>query len=271
MTLAAFLTAFYTGRQISLTFLGRPRSHHAEHAHETPNSMTVPLMLLAVFALTLGFAGVPEEIVGHGNNWFHGFVGHEYPATPLSVPVMLLSSVLAVGGLGLGWLVYGRKPLAHGEMDPLERAMQKVGLGWLYEAMRRKFYFDELYHATVIRGVIKLADIFFYFDNRWVVDPIVNLAGRVGRLLSDVLGVFDLKVIDGLVDLAGRTGASLAAFSGQVDNVVVDDIAVNGTARVTGWIGARVLRPIQTGKAQNYLLVALITVLALLGLYLVYL
>jgi hypothetical protein len=56
-----------------------------------------------------------------------------------------------------------------------------------------------------------------------------------------------------------------------VDNVVVDDIAVNGTARVTGWIGARVLRPIQTGKAQNYLLVVLITVLALLGVYLAYL
>lgn len=269
LTVAAFLTAFYTGRQISLTFLGKPRGHHAEHAHETPNTMTVPLMLLAFFALTLGFAGVPEEIVGHGNNWFHHFVGHEYPATPLSVPVMLLSSVLAVGGLGLGWLVYGRKPLAHGEMDPLERAMQKVGLGWLYEAMRRKFYFDELYHATIIRGVIKLADIFFYFDNRWVVDPIVNLAGRLGRLLSDILGIFDLKVIDGLVDLAGRTGAGLSAVSGWIDNVVVDEIAVNGTGRVTGWVGARVLRPIQTGKAQNYLLVALVTVLALLGLYLV--
>jgi hypothetical protein len=126
-----------------------------------------------------------------------------------------------------------------------------------------------LYHATVISGVIKLAEIFFYFDNRWVVDPIVNLVGRAGRLLSDILGIFDLKVIDGLVDLAGRAGASLAAFSGLADNVVVDG-AVNGIGHATGWVGARVLRPIQTGKAQNYLLVALITVLALLGLYLVY-
>ena len=287
---------FIRNRLPAYHFLGRPRGHHAEHAHETPNSMTVPLMLLAFFAVTLGFVGMPEEIVGHGNNWFHGFVGHEYPATPLSLPVMLLSAVLAVGGLGLGWLVYGRKPLAHGEMDPLERAMQKVGLGWLYEAMRRKFYFDEIYHATFIRGAIKLADIFFYFDNRWVVDPIVNgvgrgsaalasalfrfvdmpiidgavnLAGRVGRLLSDIFGLFDLKVIDGLVDLAGRTGASLSAFSGLTDDVVVDG-AVNGIGQVTGWVGARVLRPIQTGKVQNYLLVALITVLALLGLYLVY-
>ncbi|TEU17203.1 MAG: NADH-quinone oxidoreductase subunit L, partial [Anaerolineales bacterium] len=273
LTLAAFLTAFYTGRQISLTFLGQPRSHHAEHAHETPNSMTVPLMLLAFFAIFVGFAGVPEEfpVLGPllGHNWFHGFVGHEYGATPLNWTVLGLSSLLAVGGLFLGWLVYGRKPLAHGEMDPLERAMQKVGLGWLYEAMRRKFYFDELYDATVIGGVIWLADKCFRFDNRWVVDPIVNLAGRAGRLLSDVLGLFDLKVIDGLVDLAGRTGASLSAFSGLVDNVVVDG-AVNGTGQVTGWVGARVLRPIQTGKVQNYLLVALITVLALLGLYLVY-
>jgi NADH-quinone oxidoreductase subunit L len=146
--------------------------------------------------------------------------------------------------------------------------MQKVGLGWLYEAMRRKFYFDELYHATIIRGIIKLADIFFYFDNRWVVDPIVNLAGRTGRLISEVFGAFDLKIVDGLVNLAGRTGAGLSAISGWIDSVIVDEIAVNGTGRATGWLGGSVLRRIQTGKAQNYLLLALVTVLVLLGLYL---
>ena len=63
--------------------------------------------------------------------------------------------------------------------------------------------------------------------------------------------------------------AAGACLSGRADDEVVDG-AVNGIGQVTGWVGARVLRPIQTGKAQNYLLVALITVLALLGLYLVY-
>lgn len=295
LTIAAFLTAFYTARQISLTFLGKPRGHHAEHAHETPNTMTIPLMLLAFFALTLGFVGIPEEIVGHGNNWLHHFIGHEYPATPLSVTVMLLSSALAVGGLGLGWLVYGRKPLVHGAMDPLERGMQKIKLGWFYEAMRNKFYFDELYHATFIKGAIKLADISYDFDYHWVVNPIVNLVGRTSVLISKGLGIFDVIIIDNLVNLIGRIGVSisklfgfldnkvldgivnqtgrggvlLSVFSGFTDNTIVDGI-VNGVAEVTGWIGVKILRPIQTGRVQNYLLVVLIAVLAILGLYLVY-
>ena len=269
LTIAAFLTAFYTARQISLTFLGKARGHHAEHAHETSNSMTIPLMVLAFFALTLGFVGIPEEIVGHGNNWFHHFIGHEYPATPLSVPVMLLSSALAVGGLGLGWWVYGRNPLAKGEMDPLERGMQKIKLGWLYVAMQNKFYFDELYNATFIKGVVKLADISYDFDYNWVINPIVNLVGRAGMLLSKGLGIFDAVIIDGIVNRVGESGVLTAIFTGIFDNKVVDGI-VNGLATVTDWIGINVLRPIQTGKVQNYLLVALISVLALLGLYLVY-
>ena len=269
LTIAAFLTAFYTARQISLTFLGKPRSHHAEHAHETPNTMTIPLIILAFFAVTLGFVGIPEEIIGHGNNWFHNFVGHEYPATPLSLPVMLLSSGLAVGGLGIGWLVYGRKPLLQGEMDPLERGMNKIRLGWLYEAMRNKFYFDELYQATFIKGSVKLADIFYNFDYHWVIDPFINLVARISRGFSDLMNQFDEKVIDRLVNLTGLSGITLSDLGGVTDNKVVDGL-VNGIADVTGWVGENVLRPIQTGKIQNYLLILLISMLAMIGIYLVY-
>ena len=269
LTITAFLTAFYAARQISLTFLGKPRGHHAEHAHETPNTMTIPLIVLAFFALTLGFVGIPEEIVGHGNNWFHNFIGHEYPATPLSIQVMVLSSTLAVGGLGLGWFVYGRKPLMQGQMDPLEKGLKKIRLGWFYEAMRNKFYFDEIYQATFVNGSVKLADIFYNFDYHWVIDPIVNLVARISRGISYVLGLFDEKVIDGLVNLTGLSGITLSDFSGITDNKVVDGL-VNGIADVTGWFGEKVLRPIQTGKVQNYLLVLIISMLAIIGIYLVY-
>ncbi|MFQ5812829.1 MAG: NADH-quinone oxidoreductase subunit L, partial [Anaerolineae bacterium] len=272
LTLAAFVTAFYMGRQVCLTFLGKPRGHGAEHAHETPNSMTYPLIALALFALFLGFMGVPEEfpVLGplFGHNWFHHFIGHGLPSTPLNWMVMGLSSLLAIGGLFLGWVVYGRVPLAAGEKDPLERAMQKVGLGWLYEAMRRRFYFDELYQATFVRGTIALADVFFKFDNRWVIDPIVNLVGRIARFIADVSAAFDLRIIDGLVDLAGRAGAALSSLSGILDLNVVDRI-VDGVGQ-TARAGGRSLRRIQTGRVQNYLLVALVTVLMLLGLYIVY-
>jgi NADH-quinone oxidoreductase subunit L len=269
LTIAAFLTAFYTARQISLTFLGKPRGHHAEHAHETPNTMTVPLILLSFFALTLGFVGIPEEIIGQGNNWFHHFVGHEFPATPLSIQVMLLSSVLAVSGLGIGWLVYGRKPLLQGDVDPLEKGLKKIGFGWFYSAMRNKFYFDEIYQAIFVNGSIRLAEVFYKFDYHWVIDPVVNLVARISRGISDLVDLFDEKIVDGLVNLTGLSGVTLSDFSGITDNKVVDGI-VNGIADLTGWVGVKVLRPIQTGKVQNYLLVLLISMLAIIGIYLVY-
>ncbi len=269
LTIAAFLTAFYTARQISLTFLGKPRSHHAEHAHETPNTMTFPLIFLAFFAITLGWVGIPEEIVGQGNNWFHSFVGHEYASTPLSIPVMILSSVLALGGLGLGWLVYGRKPLEAGQMDPLQKGMEKIRLGWLYTAMQKRFYFDEIYKAIFINGSIKLADLFYNFDYKWVINPIVNGVGAVTRGISNVFNTFDDKVIDGLVNFTGLSSVKLSDLGGITDLKVVDGI-VNGVADVTGWIGEKIFRPIQTGKVQNYLLILLISMLAIIGIYLVY-
>jgi len=268
LTLAAFLTALYTARQISLTFLGEPRGHHAEHAHETPTTMTLPLIALAFFALTLGFVNMPEQLVGHGNNWFHQFFDPEFPATPLTLPVMLFSVVLALGGLGLGWLVYGRKPLARGEIDPLQRGFQKVKLGWLYRALRHRYYLDELYQATFVRGTIKLADMIANHDEK-LIDRLVNLVGRGGRSLSHALGWVDREAVDGAVDLVGRGGVLVSIFSGVADNKIVDGL-VNGFAEATGWVGAKVLRPIQTGKVQNYLLVLLTTILALLGFYLAY-
>ena len=141
-------------------------------------------------------------------------------------------------------------------------------LGPVHTVLKNKYYFDELYHATFVRGAIALANIFFYFDNRWVVDPIVNLAGRFGRPLAEVSAIFDLRVVDGLVDLAGRAGAALSALSGIFDLGVVDRI-VDGLGQMADAMG-RSLRRIQTGRAQNYLLVALVTVLMLLAVYVVY-
>ena len=131
--------------------------------------MTVPLMILAVFAVGLGWAGIPENLPLIGGvvpNWFHHFVGSTIEAGQagehaakvaghLSEAVhgfewapLLLGMGFGLGGLLLGWLVYGRKPLRAGEMDRVEAAMRKIGLGWLHKAMRNRFYFDQLYQAT---------------------------------------------------------------------------------------------------------------------------
>ena len=128
LAIAAFLTAFYTMRQITLTFLGKPRTKEAEHAHETNLWMTGPLMVLAVFAIGFGWVGIPESfpvLGGFSDNWFHHFVGHGLPewlypeALEFSWLPLITSLVVALGGLGLGYLVYRDVPSA--EEDPLRK------------------------------------------------------------------------------------------------------------------------------------------------------
>ena len=112
LALAALLTAFYTMRQITLTFLGKPRTQAAKHAHETPWTMTLPLVILAIFAIAAGWIGIPEDFLGLElpPNLFHEFVGEtlaEHPKAPtFSIVPLLVSVVVALGGLYGGWLVY---------------------------------------------------------------------------------------------------------------------------------------------------------------------
>ena len=68
LAIAAFLTAFYTMRQIGLTFLDKPRTEGAEHAPESVGSMTWPLILITPFAVALGWFGIPGDIPGHWRN-----------------------------------------------------------------------------------------------------------------------------------------------------------------------------------------------------------
>ncbi len=247
LSLAAFLTAFYMGRQVSLTFLGKPRSHEAEEAKEVPMVMQAPLMVLAVFATVLGLIGVPEDfpILGPilGSNPFHHYIGEMLALTgahPVALPVNWLvlgiSLTLAVGGLAAGWLIYGRKPLAAGQPDPL-----RARLGPVYTVLENRYYVDEFYQATVIRFSLWLSEVFAAIDSRWVIDPFVNLVGRAGAALAEILSRADSSVLDG---------------------------AVNGVGKLVR-AGGRGLRQVQTGQVQDYLLVLVTTVLLLLAVFLV--
>jgi NADH-quinone oxidoreductase subunit L len=158
--LAAFLTAFYTMRQITLTFLGEPRTKSAEHAHESKPVMTAPLVILATFAVTSGWAGIPKTfpLIGGGlPNWFEEFVGSMLSGKEphlVESPVPLLTSfVVSLGGLYLGWLIYRR--VKQGMQDPLE-----APLGFFYVWMRNKYYFDEFYNLIFIRPALWLAEVF---------------------------------------------------------------------------------------------------------------
>ena len=239
LVISATLTAFYTMRQIALTFLGEPRTHSAEHASENVWTMTYPLIFLAIFALFSGFVGVPKDISELGFNNFSKFVSAtlvEKPHHPeFTFVPMIFSIVAALGGLGLGWLVYGMKPLKAGQKDPL------AVLGPIYTFLENKYYFDELYE--------------FIF-------------GRPARWIASVLvyQVMDRTIIDGVLALIAR----FAYFVGHVfkltEKYTINDPPDWGLAAPIQWLG-RTFRVIQTGRVQNYLLVGMLVVLAFGGVY----
>jgi NADH-quinone oxidoreductase subunit L len=207
LALAAFLTAFYTMRQISLTFLGEPRSEAASHANESRWTMTAPLIVLAVFAVGAGWAGIPEDFPGLGGilpNWMHDFVGGtllEHPAAAAFNPIpLLVSVVVALGGLLLGWFVYRR--VQAGAPDPLS-----VALGRVYTLLQRKYYFDELYDRLFVRPAYWFAEQFTYrWIDRGLIDGTLHaIAGFSLRVGSFLRNSIDLPIVNGSGDLVGES------------------------------------------------------------------
>ncbi len=240
LVLAAFLTAFYTMRQITLTFLGKPRTEAAAHAHETPWTMTAPLVVLAFFALTFGWVGIPEHFPVLGGlipNWFHGvaYTLPEPPAVPeFSWVPLLLSLAVALGGLGLGWVVY--KDFRAGQEDPLKKP-----LGAFYKVLQNKYYFDEFYNKVFVQPSYWFSETFSYrWMDRTVIDGVLHGTARV----SYVIGIFFRDIID---------GPMINGFG---------DLVGEGTK----WVG-RKIKVIQTGKVQQYMVIALVFAFAALFYY----
>ena len=203
LAVSAALTAFYTMRQIGLTFLGKPRTKLAEHAHESVWTMVLPLVILAFFAITAGWIGIPNDFatINWGeSNFFHHFVGASLLEMPEAVAfswIPLLTSVLAVAiGLGGGYLVYVRKPLAAGDPDPLVQPLGKV-----YPVLKNKYYFDEFYQAVFVEPTKWLAKVVVYERlDRKIIDGILHWIGRTTEKVATWFRAFDVTVINGGVD-----------------------------------------------------------------------
>src|SRR5215207_2395688 len=144
LSIAAFLTAFYMGRQIWMVFFGEFRSAAAAHAEESPKVMTVPLMVLAVLSVLGGALNLPFEGLHNLGHWLE-YTLHEVEALPLDYPVAGISTVLALLALLAAWFIYGRNPLKTGQIDPLKRP-----LGALFTGMENKWFVDEIYQAIII-------------------------------------------------------------------------------------------------------------------------
>jgi NADH-quinone oxidoreductase subunit L len=226
LALAAFLTAFYTMRQITLTFLGEPRTKEAEHARETPWTMTTPLVVLSFFAITYGWLGIPEHFPLLGGlvpNWIHDFIGStlaEHPeAVEFNIIPLLTSLLVALGGLALGYFMY--------------RNVRSVSEDRLQiPFLKNKYYFDELYNFLFIQ------------PSYWFAENVVYK-------------FMDQKVFDGILHIFGPATQGIGTFiRNKFDLPVINKFFGDGSANATYWFGGK-LRTIQTGRIQQYLIFAL--------------
>jgi NADH-quinone oxidoreductase subunit L len=196
-TFTAFLTAFYTFRAYFLTFHGEERIPKEAggapgtpgHAHESPASMTGPLIILAVGALTVGLyfqctgdflkpdgflmqtpVLTALQTVGPAEGGEHG---------PSHLTVALISTAVAVAGIGLAWLFYvARRDLAEAAAKPAK------SLG-LYALSRNKFFIDEIYAVLIVGPLEALAALLAQADH-YLIDGVVNAFGALPRALGAV-------------------------------------------------------------------------------------
>jgi NADH-quinone oxidoreductase subunit L len=199
------VTAMYMARLFILTFLGEPRDRHAfEHAHESPPSMSVPLIVLGALAAVSGF--VVFDTVGEALGFpggFGKFVFFEHPHEYEFDAAITLVSVLTVGGgLVAAWFIWT------GEQRPAKELARLFPQA--YQASYRKFYFDEIYQWAIDHVVLAVGRVMAWFDRVIVNDTGVNgtaeATGLAGWLLkfqqTGKLPNYALAIVVGVVTLA---------------------------------------------------------------------
>ncbi len=252
LTIAAFFTAFYMGRQIWMVFFGKARHAAAERAEESKPIITVPLMVLAGLSILGGALNLPYlhtfthwlgyTLSGEGAEAVAEGAAHVTEVTPwyvlggLNLAVAGLSTILALAAIYISWILYGRKPLAHGQPDPLKKA-----LGFIFTGMERKWFVDEIYWAA--------------FVNRYV---------DLSRFLAEVIDWrfwhdwFHDKVLAGTYNWLSRV-----ALDKVIDTRGIDAF-FNGLGELTKQASTS-LRRLQNGFVRSYALAVLFGVVAILG------
>ena len=176
------LTSFYIFRVVWIAFRGEPRSEHAEHAHEAPLLMLLPVLVLAGLATVVGFLNV--DFAGFAPiTLFSAFLKPVLgvPAATASdtagALALLAGFLLSVGGVILVWAVYGR--------GLISRELVPNYLPWLYQLSFRKFYWDEIYDVALVRPTVSLATVI-----RRVIEPEV-MDGALGGIRDSIAALAD--------------------------------------------------------------------------------
>jgi len=233
--IGAFLTAAYMTRCVYLTFFGEYRGHG--HPHESEPVITVPLIVLAVFAVLAGFLNAAAVHVEKFADWVEPRVAFPVLVHPaFDYPTAIISLSIACIGIGVAaFFFFKREEL--GKLNGLTERNKFARAGYTF--LVNKYYLDVLYENVIVASIRGGIARGCYWFNQHVIDGVVNGVGNgakaTGQWTYDYL---DRKVVDG---------------------------AVNGTAEVTAESGG-LLRYFQAGRVQRYALYmfAVVGLLALL-------
>ena len=181
----AVLTAFYMFRLLFMTFFGEIRAdpHTAEHVHESPASMTVPLVILAVLSIVGGWVGLPAgflwgDLFGHFLEPVVGGGHHGHHSLALELGLMAVSILAAAVGIVTAYVFYVRSP-----------GMPKALAARFYRTHRtllEKYRIDELYDRTAVRLTFGSADVFWKVVDVRLIDGLVNGVAAFVRQQSRV-------------------------------------------------------------------------------------
>ncbi len=210
--LGAVFTSFYMFRMMFLTFNGsfRGTTEQEHHLHESPSSMTIPLIVLAVLSAIGGLIGIPE--VFGGSHWLAGFLAPVFEASAGKVPHLsldhtteyILMAVSVAGALGALLFAYNR--YVKNNIVPAEDRAER---GILANLSYNKYYIDEIYNSLITRPLDSLSAFFYKVIDKKGIDGIVNGFGKGAveaskgfRLLqSGMVGFYIFMMVTGIIAL----------------------------------------------------------------------
>ncbi len=250
--LTAGLTAFYMFRLVNLTFNGefRGTAEERNHLHESPPSMTMPLIVLAVGSCLAGLIGIPAGMTFNkvDLNAFHHFLEPVLAHLPdaghgghlsLGVEWFLIgiSVLVAVGGIAYSFKVYG------GGRGTTEGEKWAARMPGVHNTLVNKYYVDEAYDATVVKGTWGLAHLLFKFDSKVIDGFFVNGSRHFTVALGLVSAFFDKYFVDGLVNLVGWLLSRFSAGFRRIQTGLVSQYALVMVAGVLVLVVAALILP----------------------------
>ena len=273
----AGITAFYMARMWFMTFTGKPRDPHVyEQAHESPWLMTVPLIILAVCSVAVGWGWPLWD--AEASNLEHNIHHAQHPAVMADFGFVLEADKR--------WNPLVKDPITgqRGRLCfPLFRVPLPAEQNARFQAQQYHFLIGQIALGIVVLAVT-LASLVYYFNlldpaeateqfpgvysfltNKWYFDAVYSvLLVRPALVVANWCRLFDTKVIDRAVDSTARAGVQVSHESGRFDRGVIDGL-VNVIAEACWSVGAW-LRNVQTGYLRSYVL---FLVLAAVGIWVI--